>query len=108
MADAANRSKFFPGRVHRYDWVAVAAVLVPALRTLGNLSWTNSVALGVPLALGSLFIPLAAGFTCRFTPIMSARGRLSSSQTGSSERSRICAVALFSGIAKVGGSETPT
>jgi len=69
MADAANRSKFFPGRVHRYDWVAVAAVLVPALRTLGNLSWTNSVALGVPLALGSLFIPLAAGFTCRFTPL---------------------------------------
>jgi two-component system, LytTR family, sensor histidine kinase AlgZ len=69
MADPANRRKFFPGRVHRYDWVAVAALLIPALRTVGNLSWTTSAALGVPLALVSLFIPLAAGFVCRFTPL---------------------------------------
>src|SRR5215510_8389273 len=69
MADPANRRTYFPGRVHRFDWVAVAAVLVPALKTLGNFSWTNSFALGVPLALLSLFIPLAAGFTCRFTPL---------------------------------------
>jgi len=49
--------------------VGVAALLVPALATLGNLSWINSTALGVPLALFSLFIPLAAGYVCKFTPL---------------------------------------
>jgi len=33
------------------------------------LSWINSTALGVPLALFSLFIPLAAGYVCKFTPL---------------------------------------
>jgi LytS/YehU family sensor histidine kinase len=49
--------------------VGVAAILIPALATLGKLSWINSTALGVPLALFSLFIPIAAGYVCRFTPL---------------------------------------
>jgi len=49
--------------------MGVAVVLIPALATLGNLSWINSTAMGVPMALFSLFIPLAAGYICKFTPL---------------------------------------
>src|SRR5262249_50675570 len=49
--------------------ISVALVLVPALATLGDLSWINSLALGIPLALFSLFIPVAAGYICRFAPL---------------------------------------
>lgn len=69
MAELGDRRKFSSGRVNKYAWIAVAAVLVPALALLGKLPWITSLALGVPLALFSLFIPVAAGFTCRFTPL---------------------------------------
>ena len=69
MAESRNTHRFFPGRVNKHAWVGVAAILIPALATLGKLSWINSTALGVPLALFSLFIPIAAGYVCRFTPL---------------------------------------
>jgi two-component system sensor histidine kinase AlgZ len=69
MADSVKSRHSFPGRINRYEWIGVAVVLIPALATLGNLSWVNSTALGVPLALFSLFIPLAAGYVCKFTPL---------------------------------------
>jgi len=69
MADSVKSSHAFPGRINKYEWIGVAVVLIPALATLGNLSWVNSTALGVPLALFSLFIPLAAGYVCKFTPL---------------------------------------
>jgi two-component system, LytTR family, sensor histidine kinase AlgZ len=69
MADSVKPRRSFPGRINQFEWVGVAAVLIPALATLGSLSWINSTALGVPLALFSLFIPLAAGFVCKFTPL---------------------------------------
>jgi len=68
MADSKKIRRSIPGRSNPYEWIGVAAVLIPALATLGNLSWVNSSALGIPLALFSLFIPLAAGYICRFTP----------------------------------------
>lgn len=67
MADSVTSRKYAP-RVNKHQWIGVAVVLIPALATLGNLSWTNSVAIGVPLALFSIFIPIAAGYVCRFTP----------------------------------------
>jgi two-component system, LytTR family, sensor histidine kinase AlgZ len=69
MADSVKSRRSFPARINQFEWVGVAVVLIPALATLGNLSWINSTALGVPLALFSLFIPLAAGFVCKFTPL---------------------------------------
>ena len=69
MADSVKLRRLFPGRINKFEWVGVAVVLVPALATLGNLSWADSAALGIPLALFSLFIPLAAGYICRFTPL---------------------------------------
>src|SRR5215470_10883538 len=69
MADSVTSRRRFPGRFSKQAWIGVAVLLIPALATLGNLSWVNSVALGVPLALFSLFIPLAAGYICRFTPL---------------------------------------
>src|SRR5262245_39378472 len=69
MADSQKIRRPFPGRINKFEWIGVAAVLIPALATLGNLSWVNSTALGIPLALFSLFIPLAAGYVCKFTPL---------------------------------------
>src|SRR5215468_6967004 len=69
MADSKKIRRSYPGRINQYEWIGVALVLIPALATLGNLSWMNSTALGIPLALFSLFIPLAAGYVCRFTPL---------------------------------------
>jgi len=69
MADSVKSRRSFPARINQFEWVGVAVVLIPALATLGDLSWINSTALGVPLALFSLFIPLAAGFVCKFTPL---------------------------------------
>lgn len=68
MADSPKTRRSFPGRINQFEWIGVAAVLIPALATLGNLSWVDSIALGIPLALFSLFIPLAAGYICKFTP----------------------------------------
>ena len=67
MADSLNSRKYAP-RVNKHQWIGVAALLIPALAALGHLSWANSIALGVPLALFSIFIPIAAGYICRFTP----------------------------------------
>jgi len=69
MADSVKPRRSFPGPINKFEWVGVAVVLIPALATLGNLSWINSTAVGVPLALFSLFIPLAAGYVCKFTPL---------------------------------------
>src|SRR5215467_431273 len=69
MADSVKPRRSFPGRINQFEWVGVAVVLIPALATLGNLSWINSTAMGVPMALFSLFIPLAAGYICKFTPL---------------------------------------
>jgi len=69
MADSVKARRSFPGRNNQFEWVGVAVVLIPALATLGNLSWIDSTAMGVPLALFSLFIPLAAGYICKFTPL---------------------------------------
>jgi two-component system, LytTR family, sensor histidine kinase AlgZ len=69
MSDSVKPRRSFPGPINKFEWVGVAVVLIPALATLGNLSWINSTAVGVPLALFSLFIPLAAGYVCKFTPL---------------------------------------
>jgi two-component system, LytTR family, sensor histidine kinase AlgZ len=69
MMNSTERRKPYSGRVHKLTWVPVALVLTLALGTLGHLSWQTSALLGIPLALFSLFIPVAAGFTCRFTPL---------------------------------------
>jgi two-component system, LytTR family, sensor histidine kinase AlgZ len=69
MANAADRPNFYRPRVSKHAWVPAALLLVPALATLGNLSWATSCVIGVPLALVSLFIPIAAGYICRFTPV---------------------------------------
>ena len=69
MADSRKLRGSFPGRINKYAWIGVAAALVPALATLGNQSWVDSAALGIPLAMFALFIPLAAGYLCRFTPL---------------------------------------
>src|ERR1043166_10185865 len=57
------------GRVNKFFWIPSAAVLVPTLATLGKLSWTASLLLGIPLAMISLFIPVGAGYICRFAPL---------------------------------------
>jgi hypothetical protein len=62
-----NKSSF--GKVNKYIWLPVALVLIPALATLGKLSWTYSIVLGAPLALISLFIPIDAAYMCRFAPL---------------------------------------
>ena len=69
MITVADRRKLTPGAVSKHTWVSVAVVLVPALATLGRLPWTTSALLGVPLAMVSLLIPIAAGYVCRFTPL---------------------------------------
>jgi two-component system, LytTR family, sensor histidine kinase AlgZ len=68
MINAADRRKPIAG-VSKHSWVSVALILVPALATLGKLPWTMSALLGLPLAMVSLFIPIAAGYVCRFTPL---------------------------------------
>jgi len=71
--NAADRRASYPLRVNKLTWVPVALALIPALATLGKLSWTASVLLGAPLAMISLFIPIAAGYICRFTPLGKAQ-----------------------------------
>ncbi len=73
MSDAANRRKSYLGRVNKFAWVPVALVLIPALATVGKLSWSASILLGAPLAMISLFIPVEAGYICRFTPLGKAQ-----------------------------------
>ena len=68
MADSIKLRKYAV-RVNKQQWIGVAALLIPALAALGNMTWTRSVALGVPLALFSIFIPIAAGYVCRFAPL---------------------------------------
>jgi two-component system, LytTR family, sensor histidine kinase AlgZ len=55
MADSVKPRRSFPGRINQFEWAGVAVVLIPAM--------------GVPMALFSLFIPLAAGYICKFTPL---------------------------------------
>jgi LytS/YehU family sensor histidine kinase len=69
MAGSAKIRWSFPSRINQFEWIGVAALLIPAFATLGNLSWVNSTALGIPLAMFAMFIPLAAGYVCRFTPL---------------------------------------
>ena len=69
----AGRRKPYLGRVNKYTWVPIAVVLCVFLTTLGNLPWTTSILMGVPLAMFSLFIPIAAGYVCRFTPLGKAQ-----------------------------------
>ena len=69
MKSSADRTTSTFGRVNKYTWIPVAMVLIPALSTLGQLSWTASIFLGVPLAMISLLIPVDAGYICRFTPL---------------------------------------
>jgi len=73
MINPADRKKTKIGRVNKHTWIPAALVLVPALATLGNLSWTASTALGVPLSMISLFIPIGAAYICRFTPLDKAQ-----------------------------------
>ena len=68
MADSIKPRKYAP-RMNKQQWIGVAALLVPALAALGNMTWTKSIALGIPLALLSIFIPIAAGYVCRFAPL---------------------------------------
>jgi two-component system, LytTR family, sensor histidine kinase AlgZ len=69
----ADRRRPYIGHVNKFTWVPVALVLIPALATLGKLPWTASAVLGAPLAMISLFIPIAAGYICRFTPLGKAQ-----------------------------------
>jgi len=73
MTNFADRQKSKVGGVNKYTWIPVAVVLVPALATLGKLSWTSSILLGVPLAMISLFIPIDAAYICRFAPLGKAQ-----------------------------------
>jgi hypothetical protein len=73
MTNFADLPKSKVGGVNKYTWIPVAVVLVPALATLGKLSWTSSILLGVPLAMISLFIPIDAAYMCRFAPLGKAR-----------------------------------
>ena len=73
MMNPAGRRKPYLGRVNKYTWVPIALVLCVFLTTLGNLPWTTSILMGVPLAMFSLFIPIAAGYVCRFTPLGKAQ-----------------------------------
>jgi two-component system, LytTR family, sensor histidine kinase AlgZ len=72
MNDSDRRTPYLV-KVSKFAWVPVALVLVQALAILGKLSWTSSVLLGAPLAMASLFIPIAAGYICRFTPLGKAQ-----------------------------------
>jgi two-component system, LytTR family, sensor histidine kinase AlgZ len=69
MTIVPDQSKSKIVSVSKYTWIPVALVLVPALATLGHLSWTGSIFLGAPLAMISLLIPIDAGYICRFTPL---------------------------------------
>ena len=69
MTNSTARQKSKVGGVNKYSWIPVALVLVPELATLGHLSWTGSLLLGVPLAMISLFIPIDAAYICRFAPL---------------------------------------
>src|ERR1700693_4434176 len=73
MTNFADRQKSKTGSVNKYTWIPVALVLIPALATLGNLSWTTSILLGAPLAMISLFIPIDAAYICRFAPLGKAQ-----------------------------------
>jgi len=73
MTNFADRPKSKIGSVNKYTCIPVALVLVPALATLGKLSWTSSIFLGVPLAMISLFIPIDAAYICRFAPLGKAQ-----------------------------------
>ncbi len=73
MTNFADRPKSKVGGVNKYTWIPVAVVLVPALATLGKLSWTSSILLGVPLGMISLFIPIDAAYICRFAPLGKAQ-----------------------------------
>ena len=73
MTNSADRQKSKTGSVNKYTWIPVALVLIPALATLGNLSWTASILLGGPLAMISLFIPIDAAYICRFAPLGKAQ-----------------------------------
>jgi len=73
MMNPTDRRKPYLGRVNKYTWVPIALVLCVFLATLGNLPWTTSILMGVPLAMFSLFIPIAAGYVCRFTPLGKAQ-----------------------------------
>ncbi|HVO58925.1 MAG TPA: histidine kinase [Dongiaceae bacterium] len=64
----AERRKAPAVRVPKLAWIPIAIVLVPSLFTLGHISWLSALLLGIPLSLFSLFIPLAAGYVCRFSP----------------------------------------
>jgi hypothetical protein len=73
MTNFADRPKSKVGGVNKYTWIPVAVVLVPALATLGKLSWASSILMGVPLAMISLFIPIDAAYICRFAPLGKAQ-----------------------------------
>src|SRR6266852_7586992 len=73
MTNSADRQKSKTGSVNKYTWIPVALVLIPALATLGNISWTTSILLVAPLAMISLFIPIDAAYICRFAPLGKAQ-----------------------------------
>jgi len=68
MTNSADRQKSKTGSVNKYTWIPVALVLIPALATLGNLSWTTSILLGAPLAMISLFISNRCGIYLQICP----------------------------------------
>jgi two-component sensor histidine kinase len=69
MTTAADRRSSPQVRISKLSWLPVAIVVVPCLAVLGKLSWTTSAMIGVPLSMVSLFIPIAAGYVCRFTQL---------------------------------------
>lgn len=69
MIIVPDRSKSRIVSVSKHIWIPVALVLIPALATLGHLSWSASIFLGAPLAMISLLVPIDAGYICRFTPL---------------------------------------
>jgi two-component system, LytTR family, sensor histidine kinase AlgZ len=73
MTIAADGRSLYQVRVDKLTWLPVAIVLVPLLAVLGKLPWTISALLGVPLSMVSLFIPIAAGYICRFAPLGKAQ-----------------------------------
>jgi len=73
MINSTDGKKSTFGKVNKLFWIPAAVILVPALATLGKLSWFASIMLGVPLAFISLFITIDAAYICRYAPLGKAQ-----------------------------------
>ena len=73
MNNSTGGKKSNFGRVNKLFWIPAAVVLIPALASIGKLSWTASILLGAPLAMISLFITIDAAYICKYAPLGKAK-----------------------------------